>query len=503
MKMGKLVKKLDAVDLKLSAIFSSNKFFVAILVLFVLQAVWVAFSLNHAGFYDEQYHYAVSEIFSQQSNPFTMHQEQPWDRWGDLTRHTSYLYYYANGVVMDIVGVFTDSFMYKLTVLRLVSVVCFTLGLVVFRRVLLEVGFSRKLTHISLLFLTSIPVFPLIAGQVNYDNPMFLWGAIFLLFGVRIVKSKEPRLLDVGWLVFAGVVASLMKSMFLPVLAAGVIGIVIFYGWRFRKKIRDIAKSAWINSSTWHRVAAVSLVVCGGLLFMERYGLNYVIYHSLQPGCEQVMEVSRCSSNIVWVRDQRWIEAKPEDIDTDIFKFIGDWSSGMVTNQFNLAFLTGIDTDMTPHAILKAPLPVVFSAYQLLILAAAILFIRYYRYVLHSKERVYTFLVTLFFMLSLTLLGWNTLHTYGVLAATNGRYWLPVFPILIAFGATLMAMHLRKVRYGVNIGILVLFLTLTQGGGIISTVLQAEPSWLWPKQKVQYIHEKLHNILAPVVKEDL
>lgn len=479
---------------KLKAVIADDRFFFLTLILFILQAAWVAFSLNHSGYYDEQFHYGLSQFYSQYLNPWRVEQSANWDIWGDVVRHPSYLYYFILGKILNFLNLFSLGYIDKLIYLRLISVTFFAAGLYVYRKVLISLGFSKLITNLTLLFLIQIPVLTLIAGQVNYDNPMFFFAALFLLQGIKLIQRNELNMSSLVLFILTGVAGSMIKYAFLPLFFVGLLGVAVHYVLTYKKRLLNRAVKSFVLMSKVNRLVVLLLVIITSIVFLERYAVNYFHYKAFWPECHNVLSEERCSNYYIWNRNNRLTVNEHKEVDTSIIRYLGTWSGGMIETQYSVPYMTSL-TNEKLNATIKPPLPLYYEANQAILLLGAIVLLLTLARTLRSRERVYIFSVAVFFTLVLIAVNYIDYRKLGVVAATNGRYLFPVLPVFIAFAAEGVSLIIRnhtKVTLLLLLGVL---FTISQGGGIISTLMQAEQEWYWQKSEVLSLNTKLKGVV--------
>lgn len=491
----------DSLVKKLQIFAGSDTLFVAIIILFALQALWVALSINISGLYDEQFHFGVSEIYSRYINPFSIKQDPSWDIWGDVTRNTSYLYYYFNGKVINILDILGAGVVFKILVLRIISIAFFATGLVFFKRTLVRLGFNGKLINFSLLFFVLIPAVPIIAGQINYDNPVFALTGLFLLISIKLIQSPKMDISSFALLIFVGTIGSLIKFSFLPLFAFGLLGLLFIYAIKYKRNFFKKLKFSWVRLDLILKIITAFLLVFSVLLFIERYGFNQYQYGKLNPDCQKVMSIDRCKQYVTWNRNYEWKTSMTKKADYDPFIHLGKWTSGMVNTKFNFAFMLDINDKRQVIAAFKKPLPIPYRTYQVLVVIGLVVILIDSRS-FKSKERKWAIFVSVAFVLALIIYNILDYLEYGVVAATNGRYLFPVLPLLIAFAAYSLSMVTMKYKNVPMIIGIVTLLMFTQGGGVMSTILQVEKEWLWRNDSVIEVHSELQRLLKPVVKEN-
>jgi hypothetical protein len=141
---------------------------IAVVVVFALQATWVAVSARFV-MYDEQYHLAAIKVFSTRWTPF-IHQSAADGPVGDIERYGSYLYHYLLSFPYRAARALELSDGTTLVALRLVSVLAVAGALVYAWRLFRELGAGPVTANIALTVVAMMPLTVFLAGALNYDN---------------------------------------------------------------------------------------------------------------------------------------------------------------------------------------------------------------------------------------------------------------------------------------------------------------------------------------------
>jgi hypothetical protein len=301
----------EAFYTKTVQILRSTKFFYASLVLFVVESSWIALSGVYPMAYDEDTHLGIIRLYTHHVSPIWLHPPAGPAPFGAVSRDPSYLYHYLLSFPYHLFSLLFSSQTAQVLFLRFISVGLFTLGLVLYRRLLKHTGASKALIHAVLLFIILTPVVPTVAAQINYDNLLFPLTAVTLLMAIRCTEQiKRRRKLDVvplSVLLAVCLLTSLVKYVFLPILG----GIMIWVGltaYRHVKQrsLRAMARNALAQLEQLSRLKQLGLilfVLLAGVLFVERYGINTVRYGTPIPECNQVVGIDRCLAYGPWRRN--------------------------------------------------------------------------------------------------------------------------------------------------------------------------------------------------------
>ncbi len=471
---------------KFSAWLGSRQFFVCIVIVFVAEALWIALSGRYPMAFDEDFHLGVIRIYAHHLSPFFAHQPANADAYGAVARDPSYLFHYLMSFPYRLVVQFTASQTVQVIVLRLIDIGLFTSGLLLFRRLLLAIKAPLKWANISLLFFILIPVVPLLAAQINYDNLLFPLVALVFLLIVRLVeKLKVSKMIDgtlLGGLLALCLFTSLVKYAFLPLFAA--IGVYLLYQlWRLQllsyKKISRKLAAAWQAMSRWARIAIVLLLVVSGGLFFERYGINTIKYHTPIPECDQVLSIPECTSYGPWDRNYTFALSKGT-VNPNKFRFTASWFYGLFERSFFA--LNGPDSGFAT----EPPLPIITVTAAVIGIAGILIFARYSRIILRRNSYLGLLLfAALVYGATLWLQNYADFLHVGQIVAINGRYILPILPPILlanALGyAELFKCHTiwRDSLLGVSLALFVI-----GGGGALTFIIRSEPNWYWPNQTV-------------------
>src|SRR5438270_1670989 len=155
---------------RMGALLASRKFYWAILGVFVLEAAWIAASGRYPMAFDEDFHLGIIRLYAHHLGPFWAGQPESADRFGAVARDPSYLYQYLMSFPYRLINVFTHDQTIQIVILRVLNIGLFASGLVLYRRLFLKTGISRPVVHACLLVFVLLPIVPLLAGQINYDN---------------------------------------------------------------------------------------------------------------------------------------------------------------------------------------------------------------------------------------------------------------------------------------------------------------------------------------------
>jgi hypothetical protein len=483
------------------SILSSKKFFYGIVGLLVLQAIWTALTARYPMAFDENFHWGIIKIYSHQWGPFITSTPPDSGAYGELVRTPSYLYHYLMSFPYRLIASITNQETVQIIFLRFINIGLFATGLFVFRKVLLRLRFSAAVAHLSLLLLILVPVVPFLAGQINYDNLLFILTPAIALAALQcrqeiLQKGRLPAPAFVSFLAL-GMLGSLVKYAFLPIFLAAILYVAVVVVRQ--KNIGILVKKTWsafATSKPLLKVAMLVLLAVSFGLFAERYGGNIIHYQSLDPDCAKVESIDHCKEYGPWARNYLLTTgAIPSG--TDPTPFAIGWVIGIVHRLY-----FAINYDYINYY--ELPLPVA-AAYAFGLVGAGLTII-YWRRLLKANPRLLLIaLITVIYVASLVYVNYSDYLKYDAFLAINGRYLIPILPFIFAVMAAAYGMVVRKKAFakrGVQIkfGLVALLLLFTlQGGGILTYAVRSDPNWYWQNPLAKTLGQGLKDIASPFI----
>lgn len=436
--------------------------------------------------FDEEFHFGLIQIYAGYLTPFGIEHTNDMARYGAATADPSYLMHYILSFpyrLFETMSLPTDV---SIVLLRLLNVGMFVAGLVVFRKGLHESGVSKIITNTTIALFALIPIAPVLAGQINYDNPLLLVVALTYLFAIRISNSIERTdTIPTGtfWSLFVVALIGLtVKFAYAAIIAA--IALWLLYrlyrsksGFDIRARVGFLAKSTQSFSSTRKIILIVGVLLAG--FFSTHYIANVVQYGSFVPDCDEVFDETSC---LEYGPYRRNAELKATLADSfQPLSFVGYLASFWVPDMIQR--LTFAVAGQTNDYQTKPSLDLMYGLSVTLGIAASILLLASL-WLLRSRSIVWiTILVCLLYVAPLAVRLYGSYVTHGEPIAINGRYLLPVLPLVFAVALATLSLLTRKARVSfllpsVTLGLLLL--TVLAGGGVGTYIVLAEPHWLWP-----------------------
>lgn len=489
---------------KLYRLFASKVFFAVTLVWFGLQASWIALSGLYPMAYDERFHFELIKIYAGRLHPFWSASPSGDAPFGPIARDTSYLYHFLMSWPYRIIEAITSDQRTQIILLRFSSIFFFIAGIIVFRKVLRRAGCSNAVSNVVLAIFAATPLVSLLAAQVNYDNLMFLVLAVALLLTQKILQDIKAnknlstvKVLQLGCVVMAG---SLIKYAFLPILLgiAILLGVSILRG----KKHTLSSRTKEFTSGFKGSIQVVGLCILFLTLFglcIERYGVNIVRYQTPTPECDQVLTIDQCMANGPWRRNyqtrQSKLAGRLEPQLTNPAEFtVKTWLSGTTYQLFYV--LNGESSGYSVGWAFK----IIRMASVTVFIIGSGLYIFYFGK-LRKKYSLNPLLgIGLLYLAVLLTQNYLDLLNLGYPFGIQGRYLIPVLPIIYAIIATSFNMALGKdIMLKVLLSSTAVLFMVTQGGGAATFILRSDYKWYWDDSRIVNMNHKARVILEPFV----
>jgi hypothetical protein len=487
-------------------ILGSQGLFLFTICYFVFQAVWIALSAVYPQAFDEAFHFGIIKIYAKHWSPFLTQQPAGGDPYGALARDPSYLYHYLMSFPYRFFYLFTHNQTTLVIALRLIDVALFTVGLMLFRQVLLKAKVSRALTNTLMLVFTLIPIVPQLAAHINYDNlliPLTAWSCLLTFKVVDEIRAQEPNIRSIVALTAVGLLASIVKYAYLPIFAAIIIFVIFTAVQRNRTKrewkelFKGIGRSWKRQSVPLKLILAVVAVVSVGMFF-QRDGINLIDYHTVTPDCSRVLTDKACSQYTVWESDYKWhVDLLKHASSIHFENPLVYFASWLYWLWYRLFFaVNGPGSGYTNYP----PLPLPSAAAAVLAIVGVIAVIVWRHRIFRDQYLSFFLLASGLYLAALFISGWQDYHYTNVLVDMNGRYLLPVLLLLGAIVAKAFSIALRKAstlrKTALAFAVIVLFL---EGGGFLTFISRSDASWDWPNSTVVKVNNAARDVTKPVI----
>jgi hypothetical protein len=488
---------------KIKTLLGSKWFYRFILVFFVFESAWIAFSAVYPQAFDEDYHFGLIQVYSHYWLPFLTHQPAGANAFGAVARDSSYLYHYLMSFPYRLFAHFFHSQETQVIFLRLIDIGFFATGLVLFRRILKRIGISKQLANTMLLLFALIPIVPILAAQINYDDllfPLVAWACLLTFQVIDEIKRNQPGAQSILILFTVCLLASIVQIAFLPIFAA----IVLFLGIEIYKNFKGEFTKFWLKLRVhftgfgWKRkTVLVTLVLISLGMFMQRDGLNIVQYHTITPQCSAVLSVKQCSAYKIWLHDydsQQLLITNPSLKTSGTIAWLGEWLYWM---WYRLFFaVNGPTSGFTNYP----PLPLPAAAALLIGIIGTVAIIKLRKRLFRDNPYLtFLALASALYIIALMLTGYTTYERTAVLEFMNGRYLLPILLLIGALAGRALSLMFRKRETYKVLAVVIALALFLQGGGFLTFIARSDPSWYWPSQTVTKINKVAGSITKHVV----
>jgi hypothetical protein len=452
--------------------------------------------------FDEGFHFGVTKLYAEHMSPFWTAQPAGADTYGAIFRDPSYMFHVIMSVPYNIIALFTSNLATQVISLRIINIGLFLSALIIYRRLLIEMKASKALANVTLFVFVMIPVVPILAGQINYDNLFIALCGLTMLWVVKLCGGlKKNRKIDTELLFMItvlGLFGVLVKFAYVPFIVCSALIVTAYllkiYKFNVKTIARDIA-SGIRGMDQAKRWALVSLFVILGILAFERYGVNYIRYGALAPDCGKVLSVEQCKKFGPWGRDYNLAAQKNFDTKSATQYIQQDWLYGM---WFRLFFaVSGPDIGYQTKRPYLPPSYTFIALAVIAVFAGVVFAVRLFK--LYGYRIVIPFVLCMFYVSLLLLNNFGAYERTGRPVAINGRYLLPVLIPLIAIGGMAVS-ELFGRRQSLKIGLLgILTLGFIWGGGALTFILRSDSAWYWNNSVVKEINATIRDNSARYV----
>lgn len=497
-------RSLEALSRRIVALFASEWFWRAMLSLFVVQAVYIALVGRFSMAFDEHFHLKAIQEYAKVLFPWQVTQPAGPAELSAFTADGSYLYHYLMSFPYRLIQLITSSQTGQIVLMRLMDVGIVVAGKQLFRRLLRELGTSRAASHVILAFVMLMPMAPFMAGQLTYDALFFTLVGFSMLLFVRLLRTvREQKMLALpltAWTVTVVLTTLQVKYAFFPA-ALGAGGYVLGYlAWlTYKKQMRwqKLWPSWKLSLQTGAGALSVGAMLLTGVLFVQRYGMNYIQYGSLVPECSDVLGHERCLGFAPYgrdaeIRENEWYKSISAEQKRE---YVGVWYEKMIYESY---FATGPKELNYPTA---DPMRVPYTAGRILA-AIGVLVLVVGGWRIMARGGAYA---QLLFATVATYVLFLFAKNYGAFLATavplsiHGRYVLPFLPLagyLVYLGLKPLAQttRTRTIAALVVSGLLTASLW---GGGITTYIVRSNDAWYW--QAAQPVSRLVRSAVWPLV----
>jgi hypothetical protein len=157
-------------------------------------------------------------------------------------------------------------------------------------------------------------------------------------------------------------------------------------------------------------------------------------------------------------------------------------------------FITGANTS-NGHIGTAQPSKIIRYGFAVLIVIGTVLSIYYWRDIKRNPAFKLYLTIIVFYAAALWLQNYRSYAHAGSIIAVNARYLFPILLLILVIFQAAYSLSLRNHQGLKLLIVLAIALLFTQGGGILTSVLRAEPTWYWQREKVINTNLQLKDIV--------
>lgn len=457
--------------------------------------------------YDEYFHYGKIQLYAHQWLPFFSSVPDGSTVYGAVARDPSYLYHYLLSFPFRLFAHFVHSFTAQVVFLRLFDIGFLATGLVLFWKAFIRAGISKLVVNLTMFIMVFLPVVPFLAGQINYDNLLFMMTALSVWLMVRLTQEvRETRVVPAGlFLSFASVLllGGLVKYAFLPF----ILGASLFWILFIHRSSRQFKIPFWRlvlpDLGTLRSVSGVFVVILFVVsfgLFSERYIGNTMLYHTPTPECDTVLGVEPCRDYDPFARNQNYKELNLKDTVESAAKrdYPVMWGRNIMRSLF---FTVGPRELQYPAG---EPLKLAYIAAWIGVAAAAAALLARGRK-LWCENSVFPlfFIASGFYVVVLFAQNLSDFLALGVPVAVQGRYIVLILPLLLILAISAIRDVTRRLPHRqLVIGGIALLLAIAlvfEGGGLAPFVIRSSDEWMWAGSFMQHANHVIRDVAWPLI----
>lgn len=422
-------------------ILGSKGVLLVFIIVFIALAARIAFTKVFPLPYDESFHFGLIKLYTHHLNPFLTSQPAGGDVFGSVARNPSYLYHYLMSFPLRLISLFTHVTIQQVVALRVIDICFGVMSLVLLKKLAIRFGASSAMANLAVLALAITPTFYDVSGQINYDNmliPLTLLTVIWTLDLIKTVRQGQVSFSRLGLLLSLLLLTSLVKFAFLPIMA--VVGIYVT-GLLIMQSLRRHNLKWTVCWRSWATVLTVVGVLVSGTLWIQRYGVNLVDYHTPVPQCNAVLSVSACSNYAPWYRNYKLHQtyAQHPIHGLELGTFTRLWLRAMYDGVYSIVHRQA-------NTVVLKPISSIALVAKFVLAGALLYGLMQWRRA-KGTNMPWLFLGLVIFGYALTLWGrnFNDFHNLGAAVGVQGRYMLLILPIIYALSArmyTLFIQHL-------------------------------------------------------------
>lgn len=451
----------------LPAFIGSNTFLILVYCWFATQAIYMAFSTGYGIPPDEVYHFSFIKLFASNGwSPF-LHNEQGYFFLGEVIKTPFFLYHYMLSIPLHFFISSSHAFIYT----RLINILFGLFSLIIANRIATQLKIPPTVKNLSLFMLVNTLMFVFLSASVNYDN-------LFVLFSLASISVlldliDEFNMTSLLLLLNILVLGLLIKVSFIPMaISVGFIFLLKYTPWSLPS---EITWKSW-RTNKMVNVTLSCILVLATVLFVQRYLINAVTYHSFAPSCSKVHTAAQCSQSALFKRDRAILH--PQNTGgTDSLLYASQWIALMSNWTFGILGNKHIE-----------PTHLIRVWVRVLLLLVPIATIRYYN---PKNKKINIVLgIVAFYAAVLIFTNYRSFtHSGLVFLAVQGRYMFGLLPIIYIFSNYYVFKFLRK--NSLQFTYILLTLIVFISAGLPSYIIATDSAW--HTHSTVRLNENLHK----------
>lgn len=476
-------------------VFNSRRFTLLIILLFVIQALWIALSFTYPMIYDERFHFDIIQIYTNHHWPIIYNQPESYDVARDFSGEGSKLFHFLSSYIQRLLSITSLALPHQIIIHRLINISIVALGMYYFSILFDRLKINRGITNTALLILILLPVFTFMAATINYDNLLFLIVPLYFMSYLSLVdKSSHPTYQKILGFLTLGIIGSLVKFTFLAIFAA--LSLVLIIKVLKRYKITEIIKGKSFWDGKFLTKLSLSLVfILISALFIQTYVVNLVKYQTPRPTCQQTLSKERCMDNSIIQRNEKLLsirnKAETVTLQDYTYKWLDFYNRGLYRTGANTVNAGGRVTRYTPLITRNI-------LFFISIASVAVLIYAWKGMRLHKELKAIS-AVGLLYLVLMYMQNVQLYYKYADYVALNTKYLIIFLPVLLV----LIVMAYRSITIShtyLRLPILIIVLgILLQGGGVLTHITKSSNNWYWKNETVIETNEKLRRSLDPII----
>ena len=232
-------------------------------------------------------------------------------------------------------------------------------------------------------------------------------------------------------------------------------------------------------------------------MFIQRDGVNLVKYHSAVPDCGIVLSIKECSAYSSWSYNYYSHQQVLSGATPPVYNFKVYTKQWFYWMWYRLFFAVN---GAASNFISYPPLPQPREAAGVVALASVLAIIWWRKKLFRGRPYIVFILgVCVIYSAVLFAKGYATYKYTAVLENMNGRYLVPILPLLAAVAGLALSFALKRWRTQKVLAAVIILILFLQGGGLLNFIMRSDETWYWPNPAVTKVNNAARKITQPVI----